>query len=440
MSAPTPLYSVTQLNRQIRQWLEDQVGVVAVEGELSNVSLPASGHVYFTLKDATAQLRCVYFKNRHRAAHGLQNGQKKILQGQLSLYEGRGDYQLIVESIQDAGLGDLFQQFEALKLKLSKAGWFDAARKKQLPSYPQCIGVITSLSAAALRDVLTTLARRFPLAHVLLYPSDVQGQEAPQQLMQALAHANRDARADVLLLVRGGGSFEDLWAFNHEALAYAIANSVLPIVSGIGHETDFTLADFVADHRAATPTAAAEAVTPDQADLMAYLTTLATRLSLASARLWREKEALLQQQFHRLTDPRRLILMHWQTLDDLERRLYHIMQQQKISSQQTVALLLLRLQAMHPQRLLQEAKVRLIQVDRELKQWIDMRWGQSQQRLEKNMGLLHAISPLATLDRGYALAMQGNTVLTDASQVDKQKPLEIRLAKGQLRCMCVKSI
>ncbi|MDX2346376.1 MAG: exodeoxyribonuclease VII large subunit, partial [Legionella sp.] len=265
-------FTVATLNQHIRRWLEKDIGPIAVEGEVSNLSRPASGHAYFSLKDPSAQLRCVFFKGRHRKNTEaiLQNGQALILRGTLSVYEARGDYQLIVESIEAAGAGNLFQQFEALKLKLKTLGLFDTSRKKTWPKYPNTIALITSPTGAAIRDMQSTLKKRFPLTEVKLYPTEVQGERAAPQLITAIKQANIDATADVILLARGGGSIEDLWAFNDEALAYAISDSNIPIISGVGHETDFTISDFVADLRAETPTAAAVAATPDQRQLLEH--------------------------------------------------------------------------------------------------------------------------------------------------------------------------
>ena len=300
----TTILTVTQLNRHVRTYLEYEMGEVNVSGEISNLSKPVSGHVYFTLKDATAQVKCVYFRNRHnQASHGMQNGQQVIARGKLSLYEARGDYQLIVEQLDEAGQGDLYRQFELLKVKLAALGLFDAVRKKPLPRIPDCIGVISSATGAALQDILTTLGRRFPLIPVIVYPSDVQGKQAAPQLVKALQRANHEKRCDVIILARGGGSIEDLWAFNDECLAHAIASSRIPIVSGVGHETDFTIADFVADLRAATPTAAAESVVPDRLDLMARLQTIQGALISAIARFIKHKQLLLAHEVQKIASP-----------------------------------------------------------------------------------------------------------------------------------------
>ena len=412
------------------------MGEVCVAGEISNFIKPASGHVYFTLKDASAQIRCVYFRNRHASGDntGFQNGQQVLANGKLSLYEARGDYQLIVEQLNDAGLGDLYRQFEALKLKLAALGLFDPARKKSLPRFPDCIGVITSSSGAALHDILTTLARRFPLIPIRVYASDVQGKQAPSQLIKALQRANLEARCDVLILARGGGSIEDLWAFNDEQLAHAIANSRIPIVSGIGHETDFTIADFVADFRAATPTAAAETVTPDWLDFMARLNVIQASLMKAMSRFIQHKRLLLSHQIQTIASPGRLIRTHWQTLDYLDRQLHRALQQNLAHKQHRLHLAMTRIQACHPRMLYQQAQLRVRRLETDLIQAMTVIFTERKQRLLTQMATLHAVSPLATLDRGYALATFHQQVLTDSQSVKLGDVIDVRLARGRLVC------
>ena len=436
MIAPTPVLTVSQLNRHVRSYLEHEMGAVCVAGEISNLMKPASGHVYFTLKDASAQIRCVYFRNRHATgAHGgFQNGQQVLANGKLSLYEARGDYQLIVEQLSDAGLGDLYRQFEALKIKLAALGLFEPSRKKPLPRLPDCIGVITSSSGAALHDILTTLSLRFPLIPVKVYPSDVQGKQAPIQLIQALQRANQDARCDVLILARGGGSLEDLWAFNDEQLAYAIANSRIPIVSGVGHETDFTIADFVADFRAATPTAAAESVVPDWLDLMARLQQLQASLTAAMSRFIQHKRLLLTHQMQTLSSPGRMIHAHWQGLDYLQRRLHRALHQTLTQKQHQLHLAITRIQARHPGVLCQQAQLKTRGLEAQLMRTMTHILSECKRRLVTQMATLHAVSPLATLDRGYAIATLCHHVLLDSESVKLGDKVDVRLAKGRITC------
>jgi exodeoxyribonuclease VII large subunit len=435
-----PILTVSQLNRQVRSWLEQEMGALSVKGELSNVSRPASGHLYFTLKDAGAQLRCVYFRNRHFGANntGLENGQQVVLYGTLSLYETRGDYQLIVERLEETGQGDLYQQFEQLKIKLAQTGLFDAARKKELPKYPHVIGVITSASGAAIRDILSTLARRFPVALVLIFPCEVQGNLAAKQLIQAINLANHEKRCDVLILARGGGSIEDLWAFNDEQLAYAIANSALPIVSGVGHETDITIADFVADFRAETPTAAAVAVTPNQCDLIKTLQVIEMRLSASILRLIRHQQLLLNHHRQKLTSPRFFIHTQWQTLDYLSHHLQHAMRQSLTQNKHLLVTMLSRLEAHHPARLLQQKKELLDQLKAQLMFHINMKINHLKQPFSMLMATLHAVSPLATLDRGYALATYHNHVIMDSEHVHIDDIIDLRLAKGRIQTKVIR--
>lgn len=437
MTTELAILSISQLNRQIRLLLEQDVGEICVIGEVSNLSKPTSGHFYFTLKDATAQLRCVYFRHRHQRfdVQTFQNGQQFIARGQLSLYEARGDYQLIVEQLEAAGCGDLYYQFELLKAKLAALGLFDAQRKKSLPKFPHCIGVITSSSGAALQDILTTLGRRFPGASVVLYPSDVQGKLAAGQLIQAVMQANRDRRCDVIILARGGGSIEDLWAFNDEQLAYTLAASLIPIVTGIGHETDFTIADFVADVRAATPTAAAETVTPDQAELHLFLQTLQKRLSVAMSRFLQRYMLQLQYIQQRMTSPHRLIRTYWQTLDYLERALQRLSLQWLMKRRHHVQVLMMRLEAANPRVLCAQTKLRLDRVSANLYQAMHHQLQQRCQRLKMCMQTLHAVSPLATLDRGYAIATYEGKLLVNSDQVRSKDKINVRLASGAIDCV-----
>ncbi len=393
MTTPTTqqhILTVTQLNRFIRNWLEQDMGTIHVEGEISNLTQAASGHCYFTLKDTSAQLRCVFFRNRHFTNQAPpKNGQLIIAQGKLSLYEARGDYQLIIDVIEEAGVGELYRAFQLLKTKLAALGLFDAERKKPIPSIPHCIGIVTSPKGAALHDIMTTITRRYPLAQTRLYPSDVQGAQATSQLIQAIAQANHDAQCDVIILARGGGSMEDLWSFNHEALAHAIANSQIPIVSGIGHETDFTIADFVADFRAATPTAAAEQVTPDWKKLEQQFQTLGERLRLAMMRFLREKQQQLTYEAQKIGSPKRLIETHEQTLDYLTRQLNQLMTFFMTQKKHTLSALI--------------------------------------QSLESH-------SPLATLARGYAVATKEHKLLFTTENLAINDTIDVQLARGQLTC------
>lgn len=395
MNSEKRILTVTQLNRFIRNWLEQDIGKVCVEGEISNLMHASSGHYYFTLKDSSAQLKCVFFKSRHTNLLVLQNGQRVVVQGSLSLYEARGDYQLIVETLEAAGIGELYRAFEALKIKLAALGLFEANRKKSIPMIPKQIGIITSPKGAALHDMMTTLNRRYPLAQTVLYPSDVQGNLAVNQLIQAIERANAENICDVIILARGGGSIEDLWSFNHELLAYAIARSEIPIVTGIGHETDFTIADFVADYRAATPTAAAEKVTPDWRKMIQQFHQLEIRLIFAMECIIQKHQRHIGFLLQKIASPQRIIRMHQQTLDYLLRHLLHAISQRINSKKHQLAIV---------------------------------------------AQALNTLSPLATLSRGYAIAFQKDHVLLHHQDIMPGDEIKLRLMEGTLLCHVIKDI
>ncbi|VEB36556.1 exonuclease VII large subunit [Legionella sainthelensi] len=435
MKTQIAILTVAQLNRQVKSYLENELGIIYVEGELSNLSKPASGHYYFTLKDNVAQIRCVYFKNRHSAlTNKLSDGQHVILGGRLSLYEARGDYQLIVEQVTEAGLGALYQRFEELKNKLATEGLFASINKRPIPSMPHTIGVITSTTGAAIRDILATLARRFPLARVLVYPSEVQGAGAAQQLIQALQRANREKRSDVLLLARGGGSIEDLWAFNDEHLARQIASSTIPIVSGVGHETDFTIADFVADYRAETPTAAAIAATPDCQELFKLLNHALIRLQDAMHRFLQKYQMKLHHLMDKISSPQKAIFHYCQTTDYLEKQLISHMNYIITQKKHQLQLYENHLKTRNPKTQIARTQLNLQQFSTQLIQLMQARLNQLKYELSTQLSTLHAVSPLATLDRGYAIATKKSKVLLSSEQVHIGDSINIRLAAGSLTC------
>ena len=316
------IYSVSQLTREVRTLLELSFATTWVEGEISNLRDPGSGHLYFSLKDASAQVRCAMFRLRAGTlGFRPKDGMHVLLRGKISLYEERGDFQLIVDFMEETGDGALRRAFELLKQRLALEGLFAIERKKPLPKLPQCIGVVTSPTGAAIRDILSVLRRRFAAIPVVIYPTLVQGNEAAGKIAQALALANRDGRCDVLLLARGGGSLEDLWPFNEEIVARAVFESVIPVVSGIGHEIDFTIADLVADQRAATPSAAAELVSPDMSDWATMLHRIYLRLTQAIRMVLRHTDLVVQGLGKRLPHPVRRLQDQAQHVDGLEQRL-----------------------------------------------------------------------------------------------------------------------
>ncbi len=387
--AQRDIYSVARLNGEARMLLEQGLPALWVEGELSNFAAPSSGHWYFTLKDRDAQIRCAMFRTRNSGVRFRpKDGQHVVLRGRVSLYEPRGDYQLIAEQMEDAGEGALQREFEKLKAKLAAEGLFDAALKRALPAMPKRIAVVTSPTGAAVRDVLHILARRFPPAEVLVFPTPVQGASATASIVAALEAASSRGDCDVIILARGGGSIEDLWCFNDERVARAIRRSAVPVVSGVGHEIDFTIADFAADVRAPTPSGAAELVVPDRRTLLAALVTARTRMQRCMA--------------HHLA---RAIDRH--------------------------AALAQRLQRAHPgARLLQQTQ-RLDELDLRLRRAWETAFTRSRQRLLLAQRGLDAISPLATLDRGFAIVTTTDgAVVQDAAGLAPGTKIEARVARG----------
>ncbi|HYL01575.1 MAG TPA: exodeoxyribonuclease VII large subunit [Steroidobacteraceae bacterium] len=430
------VYSVSRLNREVRSVLERGLSVIWVEGELSNFSQPASGHWYFSLKDRGAQLRCAMFRMQNSLmGFTPRDGAHLLLRGRISVYEARGEYQLIVEHLEEAGVGALKREFERLKTRLAAEGLFAAERKRALPRFPRRVGVITSPSGAALHDILKILARRFPPAAVLIYPAPVQGAAAVPVLVAALAAAGARAECDVLILARGGGSLEDLWAFNDERLARAIAASPLPVVSAVGHEIDFTIADFVADVRAPTPSAAAELVVPDRAACLEAVRRSAARLAVSMRRELRAVVTRVEGAQRRLSlaHPGVRLVQQTQRLDDLTLRLAG-------ATRARVQRGGLRLAELH-RRLLQRSPDRLLEQQRSRHQDLLLRLGHAAsrrvaaaaQRLALAQRALNAVSPLATLARGFAIVTRADgTLVTDAAALAAGEVIEARVARGIL--------
>lgn len=429
--------SVSQLNGKAKALLEQGLAQVWVEGEVSNFMASAVGHWYFTLKDSRAQVGCVMFAGRNQLAlHQPKNGDQLQLRAQVSLYEGRGQYQLLVQEVRLSGEGDLLARLEALKKKLQAEGLFNPEHKRSLPAFVQRIGVVTSEQGAAFRDILQVLKRRWPLAEVLLYPAGVQGADAPAALRRALAQAQYHGQPQVLILARGGGSLEDLQAFNDETLARMVAASAMPVVTGVGHETDFTLVDFVSDLRAPTPSAAAEAVSPDAESLLEQLTSLSGRFSHAMASLLRRESQHLDGLALRAASPQRILDERTQTLTQLYQRL--VAQQPQKRLQQTrlqLEALQGRLQAASPQRLVSRHQQRLLELKRRSAKACQQDLSYQQEKLQNLAARLQAMSPLQTLARGYALARsEQGQVLHSAEEVAPGDLIQVQLARGELDC------
>ena len=426
----------SSLNRLVRDLLGDVFPLVWIEGELSNVAKPASGHLYFTLKDSGAQVRCAMFKMkvatlRFRPVDGMQ----VLVRAKVGLYEPRGEFQLVAESMEPAGEGALQREFEQLKARLDAEGLFTQARKRPLPRYARRIGVITSATGAAVRDVLSVLARRWPLADVEVLPVPVQGREAPAAIVAMLRKASASNRYDVLLLTRGGGSLEDLWAFNDEQVARAIHASAVPVVSAVGHEIDFSIADFVADLRAPTPSAAAELLVPDAVAIGRHLQQLQQRLLTLQQRKLQGHAQRLDHLFTRLQTQRpqaRLARDHERLLH-LQRRLSAVLREQSQRRHTRLERLHARLLALHPRARLSLLARRLAEQDQRLRRAIAYTLERQQTALRHAGHALHAVSPLATLERGYAILFDdaGHVVRSSANVTDGDT-LKARLADGEL--------
>ena len=405
--------TVSQLNRKAKTLLEQGIARLWVEGEISNLSRPASGHIYFSLKDDKAQVSAAWFRQRQRGpAIGFKNGDKVLAFGRVSIYEARGNYQLIVEQMEPAGEGVLKQRFDALKRKLLAEGLFDEARKQALPALPARIGVITSPSGAAIRDIISVLGRRYPAASVVVYPAAVQGDAAPGELISALDTAVERDECDVLIIGRGGGSLEDRWAFNDEALARAIADCPIPIVSAVGHEVDFTIADFVADVRAPTPSGAAEIVVPDQHDWLRRINVLASRLARVGERTVEDRA---------------------QQVDWFSARMVSAVRQKLLSQRHDVQALRSELMQLSPAMSVQRSIARLGTLQQRLASGTNEALSELNHRVALLGRALNSVSPLATLDRGYAIVLDSDgKAMTDASTVESGDEIRARLSKGEL--------
>ena len=435
--AAREVYSPSALTRFVRDLLEDALPLIWIEGEISNFAKPASGHLYFTLKDAGAQVRCAMFKPKStwlRFKPG--DGLRVLARARVSLYEARGEFQLIVESLEEAGEGALQRAFEQLKAKLSAEGLFDAARKREIPRWPRRIGVITSPTGAAVRDVLSVIARRFALAEVDILPVPVQGKEAPPAIVRMIEAASNARRHDVLLLTRGGGSLEDLWAFNDEAVARAIRASAIPVVSAVGHEIDFTIADFAADLRAPTPSAAAELLVPDQREIAR---TLERELARLRQRMLRMLEGRAQRLDHLLARiqaqrPQARLARARERLLNLQRRLLDRALGARERRQARVVQLRTRLLSQHPAVRLARDAAHADALDERLRGTIVRALERRRARLGELARTLHAVSPLATLERGYAILLEDGSgrVVRSVKQAERNARWRARLADGEI--------
>ena len=435
------IYSVSSLNRAAKSLLETGLGVIWLSGEISNLTIAVSGHWYFTLKDHSAQVKCAMFKgNNRRTGFTPKHGQQVLVRGKLSLYEARGDYQLIIESMAPEGDGLLKQQFEALKCQLAAEGLFSQQHKKNLPETINRVGIITSSTGAALHDILSVLKRRDPRLHVIIYPSQVQGVGSAESIAAQIQLANVRNECDILIVGRGGGSLEDLWSFNEAVVAYAIFNSHLPVISAVGHEIDVTISDFVADLRAATPSAAAELVSQNSSVVSTQLQTLLTRLKRAmTARMQLKqhqqnllKEKLLKQ------DPKHKLQQQSLQLDELSLRLSHAIKQTLSNKVQKNLSLQNKLFYYSPDQVIRLEQQKQTQLKSRLQTAMHNKLKQSQNALHNQLSQLNAVSPLATLARGYAIVKDDKgKVTTDCTSLSVGDQVNIRLHKGQVNAQVI---
>ena len=435
---PSPPYdaiwSVSALNFEIRTLLEQGVGRIWLEGEISNFAAPSSGHWYFSLKDERAQLRAAMFRNRNgRIGFRPRNGQQVLIRAQVTLYEARGDFQVIVEHMEEAGVGRLMREYEALKKRLSAEGLFDESRKRPVPRSAQRIGIVTSPSGAAIRDVLSVIRRRWSLARVTLYPTPVQGEQAAAEIARAILRANDHATCEVLLLVRGGGSLEDLWCFNDEALARVIADSRIPVVSGVGHEIDFTIADFAADLRAPTPSVAAETVTADQHEAMSRIDRCLSRMQQTQQERMQRLEQRLQQLTRRLgaQHPRRQLEAMQRQLHLAANSLQRAMNHRLRLQQDRMRLLHQGLRHQQPLRLIERQRGVSEHLQRRLLERMRQRIERNRQRLQLMARGLDGLSPLKTLGRGFAAVEKDGELIHSAQSLASGDTVRLRFSDGQ---------
>ena len=435
---PTPI-SVSELNRKAKSLLENHLGEVCVEAEISDLSKPNSGHWYFTLKDGRSQLRCAMFRRANLAVKFQPKvGDAVVVRGLLSIYEARGDYQLIVDHMETSGDGALQRQLEALKQKLQAEGLFDPASKLRVPDHCERIGVVTSPTGAAIEDIMSVLGRRSPSSHVALFPVQVQGSLAAQQIVNAINEANmlvttKQRKLDVLIVGRGGGSLEDLWCFNDENVARAIARSNIPIVSAVGHEIDFSVSDMVADIRAATPSQAAELVTRDSLEWLQLIDSHSARLKLLTQQKLNERRAVVANFKARLTHPRQRLTLIQERLSRAKERANLLIKQHVTRDKQRLNNARLSLSAASPQMVIKARKEAVNAMGERLPSQIEKVIRRDSQRVNHLKTLLTSLSPLATLERGYAIVSnEQGQVVSDSSEANVGDTVSVRLHRGGL--------
>jgi len=431
------MLTVSELTGLLRTSIEEQFSDVYLEGELSNLRAPGSGHVYCTLKDNTSQIRAVLFRSSAvRLRFALQEGMQVIVRGRLTVYEPRGEYQIVLDTVEPKGIGALQIAFEQLKERLTAEGLFDQGRKKSIPAFPRTVGVVTSLTGAAIRDILVVLRRRWPTLHIVIAPVQVQGERAGQQIAEALNALNELSFVDVIIVGRGGGSLEDLWSFNEEIVVRAIAASHVPVVSAVGHEVDVTLADFAADLRAPTPSAAAEAVVPVLAEIVERLRELTTRTGQVMFRHCAFERQRLDAAIRGVTDVRFRLQDAAQRTDDMVDRVRELLQRLLTSGRERVHEAQRDLSGLNPVLVIKQGLATIPQLSKRLEGQMEVVLTQHRHRIHATLAQLNILSPLAILERGYSIlqTIPAGQILHRASDVEVGQELEAQLASGRLSC------
>ncbi len=430
--------SVSELNKKAKSLLEKGIPKLWIEGEISNLAKPASGHMYFSLKDEMSQIRCAWFKQRQlQNTLNIVNGSKMLALGKIGLYEPRGEYQFIVEKMEIAGEGDLKRKYEDLKRKLSAEGIFSEENKSELPNLPKKIGVITSPSGAAVQDILTVLNRRFPIIPIIIFPVAVQGEQAAPQIQNALEKANFRADCDLLILARGGGSLEDLWAFNEEIVARAIFDSEIPIISAIGHETDVTISDFTADLRAPTPSGAAELAVPDQHDWIKSIDNISEKINTIITQQINSKSQLSDWINKRLSQssPMMTVKRQIEKSNNLQKMLSSSILQNLSRQEKNIHQLKSNLNEVSPRLKIHTQLSRIKELNQKITSCSDHLLEGLNNRINLASKTLNSVSPLRTLDRGYAIARDAKTknVIMSADAIEIENDIEVKLAKGEIK-------
>ncbi len=434
LSKNRDVYSVSRLNREVRTILETGFPLLWIEAELSNFARPGSGHWYFSLKDEAAQVKCAMFRNKNQLVKVLPaNGKQVLVRARIGLYEPRGDYQLIIEHMEEAGDGALRRQFDLLKDKLADEGLFDSAHKKNISTTAIRVGIITSPSGAAIHDILTTLQRRFPMQAIIIYPTPVQGKGACKKIAAAIKKANSRQETDVLIVARGGGALEDLWEFNEEVVARAIYNSKIPIVTGIGHEVDFTIADFVADQRAATPTAAAELISPDRYQQLQKLASIEERFSYLIQKNIQQKQQKVDWLSKRIRHPKEKLNIIKNKLRELNQRNIQNIQNKLIKTHSKVNIFEAKIQQHSPLQRIKQLHLRYKNINDRFQLATTKITSSRKEKLNHLVYTLDAVSPLHTLKRGYAIVKdENNNIIRNVQDLHKKQVIKTEFAKGNV--------